>query len=439
MKTVLFCACTSNVTGGVAVRQARLASVLPARGWRPVFGLTWGRRFHDPFAFRVAYPDLETVFLDGRTGTRDGRLRAIAGAIRRTGATVIVPSGVVDAFEVARVLKADGKDVRLLSGLYELFSSIISDIRHYAPLIDQGFGVSRATVQVLREVCGLPAERTQYVPTGVPPAIRTSARLPDEPFRLGLIGRFSPEKRTLDVVDLCRELDVRRLNYRVTVVGEGLLHDALASAARPWVNGGRMTILPPISTKELYERVYPSLDVALLFSAAEGMPNVLMEAMAHEVVPVTADFRGRGLQGFLRHQENSLVFPVGDLRQAAECIKLLWSDPSLREQMARAARAEVASGHTLEIMASAFAAVLDKTVEGPLRRGELASRPSETAGRLSRWLGPARAEFLRRTFRRRFPHPDGNEWPFCTQWPLSVLRQLDDAIERAAMQPSFPA
>ena len=72
MRTLLITHQTAVRVGGVESRLRRLSPLLPDRGWRLMVALCEGRRFHDASAFRTLYPDLETVVLDGRTGTPSG-------------------------------------------------------------------------------------------------------------------------------------------------------------------------------------------------------------------------------------------------------------------------------------------------------------------------------------------------------------------------------
>ena len=419
MRTVLFTMRTAEVVGGVETRQARLARLLPAHGWRAVFGLAWGARFHDPEAFAAAYPHLETVLLDGRSGTSDGRQLAIRRAIRKIDASVVVPGMMIDTFETVADLKSRGSDVRLLGGLYGINTQVLLPLTYYAPILDRTFAVSRLTAQILHDVCGIPQDRVEYVPTGIPRARTIATGNPDAPLRIGLIGRLDSVKRSLDLIDLLTELDARSVDYAVTVVGRGELEAPLIRGLEPWRN--RVTVVPAMTTDQLYERIYPQLDLCLLFSSSgEGNPNALMEAMVHGVVPVTSDFHGRSAQGLLRHEETALVFPGGNVSAAADSIAWLDRNRDALERMARNARSAAETEHSLEAMGEAFARLLEKTVAGsPLR----AAVPSLTplAGRLTRLIGPVAAEKLRVLLGRRFLHTDSSEWPLHYSWPDDLV------------------
>src|SRR6516164_7469697 len=117
MKTVFLTLASNANLGGVETRQSRLAALLPERGWRAVFGLTQGNRFHDPGAFRKQFPGLDTVALDGRTGSREGRVLAVRRTLRKTRADVLMPGPLIDSFDAIRALKAEGSNLRCVLSL----------------------------------------------------------------------------------------------------------------------------------------------------------------------------------------------------------------------------------------------------------------------------------------------------------------------------------
>jgi hypothetical protein len=176
---------------------------------------------------------------------------------------------------------------------------------------------------------------------------------------------------------------------------------------------GFVTLAGWLSPEELYERVYPEIDVFVHFSESEGITISPREAMVHGAVPVVSDFRGRGAEGIFRHGETALVFPVGDTARAAELVAGLWRDRAAWERLSAAAAESQAGERSSEGALDRWAGVLRDAVRRPPRVGELIpSFPFPPAGRLDRWLGSSGAESVRRLMRRRFVHREaGGEWP----------------------------
>ena len=428
MKTVLFTDCTHVWIGGVGARQSRLARLLPERRWRPIFALAWGARFHDAPAYRAAFPDLETVLLDGRTGSQDGRRLEIGKAIRKIEPDVILPGALADSWEVVRGLKEVGRAPRIAYGMVGVFPPSISFVRRFSPIIDRAFGVSRLTAEVLKSICDVPADRVDHIPTGIAPAAARARRLENGPIRIGYVGRFDPDKRPLDIAPLCAELEAAGVDFELFAVGSGVCQQELRAASSRWVESGRLRFPGNLHPAELERSVYPNLDVLVLFSPVEGLPNSLLEAMSFAVVPVVSDFHGRAVEDLVRDRETGLVFPVGDLRAAAARIRELWLDRRLQETLAEAALARVVERHDLKNMGDAFARMLDRALEGPARSSPIPPIPEAGKSRLRRIVGRAGAERLRKLFGIRFPHPDASEWPLIDNWVAPDRERVEAAI-----------
>ena len=139
--------------------------------------------------------------------------------------------------------------------------------------------------------------------------------------------------------------------------------------------------------------------MVIIFSHWETGPLVAWEAMAHGAVLVTSRYVGSGLEGSLRDGENCLMYPVGDMASAADCLARL-KDPRLRcnspPPLPRWCKRDTAmtllrlSGARL----SRRSARCPSARSGDLRRGALDALVVP-AGRLDRLLGKSIAETLR--------------------------------------------
>jgi glycosyltransferase involved in cell wall biosynthesis len=81
-------------------------------------------------------------------------------------------------------------------------------------------------------------------------------------------------------------------------------------------------------------------------SLSEGLPVVILEAMACEL-PVVATDSG-GVREAVSHGVDGFVLPPRDPAGAAAALERLWREPELRERMGQAGRARVLSDFTLE-------------------------------------------------------------------------------------------
>ncbi|MEM4321539.1 MAG: glycosyltransferase family 4 protein [Candidatus Woesearchaeota archaeon] len=80
---------------------------------------------------------------------------------------------------------------------------------------------------------------------------------------------------------------------------------------------------------------YKTADIFVSCSLHEGFPNALLEAMAAGTPIVTSDIEG--IEEYIRHGKEGLIFRRGDTKELRECIEYLLKNPSIRKQMAEKA------------------------------------------------------------------------------------------------------
>jgi len=102
-------------------------------------------------------------------------------------------------------------------------------------------------------------------------------------------------------------------------------------------------IVPNVA-HEILPAYYRLADVLVLPSLRDGMPNALLEGMACERAIVASNVGG--MPDVLRHGENGVLVPPGDVNALADAILELLTDPPRRMQLGRAARAMVESEFT---------------------------------------------------------------------------------------------
>jgi glycosyltransferase involved in cell wall biosynthesis len=103
-------------------------------------------------------------------------------------------------------------------------------------------------------------------------------------------------------------------------------------------------------------------DVLLHSSLSEGLPNVVLEAMACALPVVATDVGGTreavcdGVEGFL--------VPPRDARAAAAALRALWGDPELRGRMGRAGRARVEADFTIDRATDDWVELYERVARG---------------------------------------------------------------------------
>jgi glycosyltransferase involved in cell wall biosynthesis len=102
-------------------------------------------------------------------------------------------------------------------------------------------------------------------------------------------------------------------------------------------------------------RMMPHFDALWLASGYEGLPNVIMEAMAAAVPVVATDIPGN--RDLVIHGETGFLVPVGDRAEIARKTQRLLDDVDLALRLGAAGKARVLSQFGLEAMVDQYASL----------------------------------------------------------------------------------
>jgi glycosyltransferase involved in cell wall biosynthesis len=147
------------------------------------------------------------------------------------------------------------------------------------------------------------------------------------------VGRYAAEKNQALLLEAAARLAPSRPRLRVVLVGDGPLEDDLR---RRVVELGLDGVATVTGERGDAVDVTAAGDVFVLSSDSEGLPLVLLEAMAAGT-PVVAT-RAGGVADAIEHERTGLLVPVGDAGALAEGIARLLDDAGLRARLAGEAR-----------------------------------------------------------------------------------------------------
>jgi len=184
-----------------------------------------------------------------------------------------------------------------------------------------------ASASLAAEARALGAREVRLVPSGV--AVPETVGEPDDPAHVLFVGRLSPEKGVLELVEACGGLPL-------VVIGDGPLRARVP---------GAVGFVPPDELGPYYERA----SVVAAPSLREGYGIAVREAMAWGR-PVVASAVG-GLVDAVEDGVTGLLVPPGDVAALREAIERLLGDAELRERLGAAARERAAQRFSLEAAA----------------------------------------------------------------------------------------
>lgn len=186
-------------------------------------------------------------------------------------------------------------------------------------------------------------DRFHVVHCGIDPShfVPEARRADPGPVDVLCVGRLVPEKGQAVLLEALRLLDERGVDAHVTFVGDGPRRQALEAIAERSGLGDRTTFTGAVSQDEI-RAWYGKADVFCLPSFAEGVPVVLMEAMACGIPVVTT--RITGVPELVEDGVAGLLVAPGRADLLADAVAELAADPGRRARMGEAGRAAVTAG-----------------------------------------------------------------------------------------------
>jgi colanic acid/amylovoran biosynthesis glycosyltransferase len=175
------------------------------------------------------------------------------------------------------------------------------------------------------------------------------------PLRILNVGRLVPVKGQAVLLEAVALARGRGIDVEVTIVGDGPLRDSLRDAARDLGVGDVVEFTGSVGQDDIAAH-YRNADLFCLPSLREGVPVVLMEAMATGV-PVIAS-RIMGIPELVEDDVTGLLVPPGRADALADAIARLAGDVDLCDRLVRTARDRIASDYEVEGCARQLASVL---------------------------------------------------------------------------------
>jgi glycosyltransferase involved in cell wall biosynthesis len=248
-------------------------------------------------------------------------------------------AGVPKIVLAARSVRPDNPRRRLKRYMREAYRSVLSHpsvvlannsragADDYADWLD----VAPASVEVVYNGIDFDQLASAVDTTRVQQA-RDALGIPREAFVIGSAFRMSEEKRPGLWVEAAAEVAQREESTHFIVYGDGPMRTDMMDLARRLGIGDRLHL--PGSEDDIAS-CYKAMDVVMLTSRHEGLPNVLLEAQSLGI-PVVAPDVG-GVNEAMRHGITGWAVPKADAASLAERVCFCLRDRTWREQAEKAA------------------------------------------------------------------------------------------------------
>lgn len=190
---------------------------------------------------------------------------------------------------------------------------------------------------------------TRVVPTVERSAMRAQLGIAPDAFVVGTVGRLMPIKGFEYLIEAFAQLRRQQglQESKLVIVGDGPLRAVLGQCAESHGLSHDVEFLGMRTDVYNLMRVF---DVFALSSLHEGVPMVLLEAMALGV-PIVASHVG-GISEILEESREAVLVPAKDPEALARAIGVLAASSELRAELTRAARGRVETQFSIQASAA---------------------------------------------------------------------------------------
>lgn len=173
--------------------------------------------------------------------------------------------------------------------------------------------------------------------------------VPNAP-RLVCVGRLCEQKGQMLLVEAAQRLAARGVTFEIVLAGDGEMRREVEDLIALYGLHGRVRITGWISSDQVREEILAARGLVLP-SFAEGLPVVIMEAMALRR-PVLTTYVA-GIPELVRPGENGWLFPAGSVEELVAVLEDCLAQPAaVLERMGEAAYRRVLERHDIDTEAA---------------------------------------------------------------------------------------
>lgn len=178
---------------------------------------------------------------------------------------------------------------------------------------------------------------------------------------VGTLSCLKPQKAPLDFVRAAAAAHAQDSELRFFIAGDGELRPQVERLARELGLGN--DVLKLLGWRTDVPELLRAMDVFLLTSLFEGLPRVVLQAMAAGV-PVVATAVD-GTPEVVEDRRTGLLIPAGQPERAAAAVLELTRDPTLRQECVRRGRERIDKRFEIREMVQSLDRIYLSLLEGP--------------------------------------------------------------------------
>ena len=205
--------------------------------------------------------------------------------------------------------------------------------------------VSQYNVDFLESIANGRPTRIELIRNGIDTAqFSPPPHAPEGPFTLLAVASLVEKKGLPILIEACRNLRDRGLDFRCEIVGKGAQRALLEQLVRRWDLGERVRLVGPLAQQEIIERYHRAHLLVLPCIVGQdgnrdGLPVSIVEALACGIPVVSTPVTG--IPEAVRDGINGLIVPEGDAVALTDAIERLMRNPDLLTHLRAGARPSV--------------------------------------------------------------------------------------------------
>jgi glycosyltransferase involved in cell wall biosynthesis len=181
-----------------------------------------------------------------------------------------------------------------------------------------------------------------------------------EPFSILCVGRLVPAKGQHRLIDAVERLVEQGRQVRLHLVGAGPDDASLRQRALQFQDPGTVVFEGPVNHDRI-RALYNAADLFCIPSFAEGIPIVLMEAMASGIPCVTTQIAG--IPELIRTGLDGLLVAPSDLDGLTDALVTLMDDEALRDRLSKSGWQRILEHYDLRRNVEQLAAIFSERVK----------------------------------------------------------------------------
>lgn len=152
------------------------------------------------------------------------------------------------------------------------------------------------------------------------------------------VGRLCPAKGQHILLEACSRLQKQHIPFQMTFVGDGPDRKGLEELRVKLKLQDEVCFTGALG-QDAVQEAYSKADIFVLPSFAEGVPVVLMEAMAMEIPVISTHITG--IPELIEHEKDGLLATPGDVEDLVLQLTHLLEDPAFSERLGKCGRKKV--------------------------------------------------------------------------------------------------